>query len=93
MTEDVLMEFCQREWGVAGKNKIQVEPKADMKLKTGRSPDLADTIAVGVEGARRLGFIIKNIGKQAPVAVRDDWLKGARDKMREARKSHELNYS
>lgn len=92
MTEDVLMEFCQREWGMAGKNKIQVEPKADMKLKTGRSPDLADCVSIGVEGARRLGFIIKNLGKQV-VTVREDWLKGARDKVREARKSHELNYS
>jgi len=93
ITEDVLMEFCQREWGMAGKNKIQVEPKADMKLKTGRSPDLADCVSIGIEGARRLGFIIKNIGKQAPAVVRDDWLKGARDKARDARKSHELNYT
>jgi len=93
MTEDVLMEFCQREWGMAGKNKIQVEPKADMKLKIGRSPDLADTVAIGTEGARRLGFVIKNLGKQVELPPREDWLKGARSKMREARKSHELNYS
>lgn len=92
MTEDVLMEFCQREWGMAGKNKIQVEPKADMKLKTGRSPDLADCVAVGIEGARRLGFIIKNLGKQI-VVHRDDWLKGTREKARESMKKHELNYS
>ena len=92
MTDDVLMEFSQREWGMAGKNKIQVEPKADMKLKTGRSPDLADCVSIGIEGARRLGFIIKNLGKQAKAPERDDWLKGARDQMREARKSHELQY-
>ena len=91
MTEDVLMEFCQREWGMAGKNKIQVEPKADMKLKTGRSPDLADCVSVGIEGARRLGFIIKNLGKQI-VVHRDDWLKGTREKARASMKKHELHY-
>lgn len=94
LTEDVMMEFCQREWGVVGsKNKIQVEPKADMKLKTGRSPDLADTVAIGVEGARRLGFIIKNIGKQAPTPERDDWMKTMRARAREGQKRAELNYS
>jgi hypothetical protein len=91
MTEDVLMEFCQREWGMSGRNKIQVEPKADMKLKTGRSPDLADTVAIGVEGARRLGFTIKNLGKQV-VIEREDWLKGTRAKARESMKKHELTY-
>ena len=91
MTEDVLMEFCQREWGMAGKNKIQVEPKADMKLKTGRSPDLADCVSVGIEGARRLGFIIKNLGKQI-VVHRGDWLKGTREKARASMKKHELHY-
>jgi hypothetical protein len=91
MTEDVLMEFCQREWGMTGRNKIQVEPKEDMKLKTGRSPDLADCVAIGIEGARRLGFIIKNLGNQA-VIHREDWLQGARAKVREAREKHELRY-
>lgn len=92
MTEDVLMEFSQREWGMVGKNKIQVEPKADMKLKTGRSPDLADTIAIGVEGARRLGFVIKNLGKQV-VVKHEDWLGDARAKMNKMRSNHSLNYS
>lgn len=91
MTEDVLMEFCQREWGMTGRNKIQVEPKEEMKKKTGRSPDLADTIAIGTEGARRLGFVIKNLGKQV-VLVREDWLKPARTMAREARSKYELNY-
>ncbi len=93
MTEDVLMEFCQREWGIVGKNKIQVEPKDDMKLKTGRSPDLADTIAIGIEGARRLGFVIRNLGKQAEPDAREDWMKLARNRAREINKKTELNYS
>ena len=91
LTDDVIMEFSQREWGVVGKNKIQVEPKEDMKLKTGRSPDLADCVAIGVEGARRLGFIIRNLGKQVEV-VREDWMKTTLAKARAAAKKYELNY-
>lgn len=61
MTEEVMMEGCQREWGMVGGNKIEVEPKKEMKLKTGRSPDLFDMLVTGVEGARRLGFSIQSI--------------------------------
>jgi hypothetical protein len=58
MTEDVMLEGCAREWTRTAGNKIEVEPKEKMKLKTGRSPDLFDGLAVGVEGARRRGFAI-----------------------------------
>jgi hypothetical protein len=92
MTDEVINEFSQREWGVVGKNKIQVEPKEDMKLKTGRSPDLADCVSIGVEGARRLGFIIKNLGKQAPPEPRDNWMKDARERARKIQEKYALNY-
>ena len=61
MTEDVIMEFAQREWTMVGANKIEVEPKSKMKEKTGRSPDLADTVALGIWGARQRGFVIKRL--------------------------------
>lgn len=93
MTDEVINEFSQREWGIVGKNKIQVEPKADMKLKTGRSPDLADTIAIGIEGARRMGLIIRNLGKQAEVTKQDDWMKTMRERARAISQKAELNYS
>jgi hypothetical protein len=57
MKESVMQEFCQREWTTVGNNKIEVESKSDMKDKLGKSPDLADAVAIGCEGARRLGFI------------------------------------
>lgn len=80
MTEDVMREFSQREWGRVGKNKIQVEPKADMKKKTGRSPDLADAVAIGLTGAIRKGFIIERL-KSARQAIRDDrWKRELREK-------------
>ena len=45
---------------VAG-NKIEVEPKKKMKEKIGRSPDLADSVALAVLGAIRRGFVIDNL--------------------------------
>lgn len=92
MKEEVMNEFSWREWGMAGKNKIQVEPKADMKRKTGRSPDLADCVAVGIEGARRMGFVIKNIGKKVDIVV-EDWMGPMKSKSIEGRRKHELNYA
>ena len=61
MTEDVIMEFAQREWAMTPGNKIEVEPKAKMKEKSGRSPDLADTLCLGIWGARQKGFVIKRL--------------------------------
>jgi len=58
LKESAMTEGCQREWKMVGKNRIEVEPKHIMKEKTGKSPDLFDAIAIGVEGARRRGFQI-----------------------------------
>jgi hypothetical protein len=58
MTEDVMTEGCFREWGYAGK-KVSVETKEDMKLKSGRSPDLFDALCCGIWGAQQRGFVIK----------------------------------
>jgi len=58
MKEAALLEFCGREWKMVGANKIEVESKVEMKDKISKSPDIADAIAVGVEGAVRLGFRI-----------------------------------
>jgi len=62
MTQDVMLEFCAREWKRVGSNKIEVESKEELKKKTGRSPDLADALAIGVFGARQKGFVIKRLG-------------------------------
>ena len=95
MTESVMQEGCQREWTRSGKNKIEIETKEKMKEKTGRSPDLFDALAIGVEGARRNGFIIKNENS----AVRSDrsnvtpWKTKLTQKARESWKEGALDYS
>ena len=61
MTQPVLNEFCAREWTMVAGNKIEVEPKKKMKEKIGRSPDLADSVALAVLGAIRRGFVIDNL--------------------------------
>jgi hypothetical protein len=65
-----MLEGCARIYKVVSGNRIEVEPKADMKERIGKSPDLFDALAIGVEGARRLGFKIKRIG--ADVIESDD---------------------
>jgi len=92
MTEDVLMEGSMREWGFVGSNKIEVEPKDKMKLKSGRSPDLFDALAAGMEGARRRGFHIaklSNVGGTSP----DGWRLDLAKRMERLAKRHALNYS
>jgi hypothetical protein len=48
-------QFCSRTYGYKGKKK-SVETKDDCKLRIGRSPDDADTIAIMVELARQRGL-------------------------------------
>jgi hypothetical protein len=92
LTEDVMQEFCYREWTHVGANKIQVEPKDKMKIKSGRSPDLADALVVGLEGARRNGFVIQKLSvvKAEEPSV---WKEKLKERARELHYSHTLNYS
>lgn len=63
LTKDAMWEFCAREFKTVSGNRIELETKEDMKLKTGKSPDLADAVAVGLHGALRRGFVISKLGK------------------------------
>lgn len=88
MTEDVLLEFCMREWKLIGSNKTEVEPKKQTKIKVGRSPDLADAVCVGLEIARRKGFVVE---KSVATAARDDtWKRDLRDRAAKNRESWTL---
>lgn len=79
---------------VAG-NKVEVESKDDMKERIKKSPDLYDTFAIGVEGARRLGFKIARIGGEIEIEVSKDrsWLTAAQDRARKLLKSKQLTHS
>lgn len=73
MTEEVMHEFCQREWEIVGKNKTKVQPKDQMKKATGRSPDLADSVAIGLWGAIQKGFIIQRLKSERQAMKDDRW--------------------
>lgn len=92
MTEEMMNEGCMREWGIVGANKIEVEPKEKMKLKTGRSPDLFDALVSGVELARRLGFVITMITAKAATVANDGWKDELRNRMRRLESNHRLTY-
>lgn len=64
--EETIDEGSMREWDLVKGNKIEIESKKDMKERVGRSPDLFDSLAVSVEGARRLGFVIAKMAKPSP---------------------------
>lgn len=92
MTEEVMAEGCFREWGHQAK-KIQVEPKDKMKIKSGRSPDLFDALAVGVEGALRRGFRIKMQRSVAHKRVDRTWKKQLRERSDSYWHGAELTYT
>jgi hypothetical protein len=95
MTEEMMQEGCFREWGFVGAGKgqkIEVETKDKMKLKSGRSPDLFDALCCGVEGARRRGFIIKKQHAVQHKRMDRQWKNQLKERAKEHWHGRELNY-
>lgn len=91
LPEDTARDGYQRLWELVAGNKMSVESKKEMKQRVGRSPDLYDTFAVGVEGARRLGFVIgKGLGAKNSRGAA--WLGTLGRDYREQVKAKELSY-
>lgn len=85
---ETINEAAKRLWKLSAGNRISVEPKDEMKLRLGRSPDAADTLVVGIEGARRLGFTLGKVGVSAPKQQR--WLRSLDKELTEAMGSTSL---
>lgn len=62
LPEDVMAEGCSRIYSTVAGNKKEVEPKDDLKERTGKSPNLFDSLSIAVEMARRHGFKIGRLG-------------------------------
>ena len=84
LTKESMWEFASREWKQTSSNKIEVESKEEMKVKTGRSPDFADTIVTGLYGARQAGFRISNQIPKSAARVQDRWKSAWEQKARSA---------
>ena len=89
---DVMDEFCQREWMMVRGDKIEIETKDDMKKRTGRSPDLADWCAIACEGARQKGFRIERLASKDNQNKSMQWMTDIRRKSNDLQKRHQLNY-
>lgn len=61
LDKEVAHEGQLRMFAVKG-SMVELETKDDMKERIKKSPDLFDTLAILVEGARRRGFKIERIG-------------------------------
>jgi hypothetical protein len=91
LTEDVVDEGCIREYKNVGGNKIEVEPKEDLKERLGRSPDKFDWATFILEGARQRGFVIASLGpEEEGESVRDDWLRDLVDKQMKLVRNHQV---
>lgn len=89
LSEEVAKEAYLRLWKLTSGNKMDVEPKKDLKLRLGRSCDLADALVCGIEGARRLGFALGNLGGEQK--RRSVWLRQLNAEFKELQKSTELD--
>lgn len=94
MTESACTEFSQREWKTVAGNKIEVETKDEMKVKSGRSPDEADAIAIGLFGCRKLGFTIAKLVSPPDTVKRgQNWRDKARKLASKLHTSGNLTYN
>jgi hypothetical protein len=86
-------EFGRREWKYVSGDRFELETKDDYKLRfTGESPNHADSLVIVVEGARRLGFEIRNLRESAEPKDEEDWLEREHQKYRRYVKKSELSY-
>ena len=93
---EVMDELCMREWkkvGLGGIERIQIETKEDMKKRAGRSPDLADWLAIAIEGCRRNGLQISKLASEEDEAPRWQWLQDLQRQRNELEKRHTLTYA
>jgi len=74
---DTMREFCQRRWEMRGLLKM-VEPKSQMKVRTKRSPDLADGAVVLAEVFRKRGNLSVATSGGSNEDLREQWTKLAR---------------
>ena len=87
-------EFGRRQWEYVSNNRYELETKDDYKLRNGgESPNKADSLVIGVEGARRLGFAIEAIPEPGrEVKADDDYLEKELARYRQQRKNRQLHY-
>jgi hypothetical protein len=91
--KDIAQEGQLRLYRTVTGARIEVEPKDEMKERVKRSPDLFDTLAILVEGARQRGFRITRIGLEVQEEPsRLGWFLDLQKKSAEKRLRHSLHF-
>jgi hypothetical protein len=96
LPRDVASEGAKRLWRFTKGQppRIEIESKKEMKERTKESPDLFDSLATAMEGARRLGFVIENMKEgKSKEQSQSSWLEAAVDKHKRFMRKNELTYS
>jgi hypothetical protein len=90
-----MLEGCARKYGMVAGNKVSVESKEDYKARVKHSPNEFDALAVGVEGARVLGFRIARLGADVikRLGQEEDFFAKEAKKYEDALKSGLLDHS
>ena len=73
MQKAIADEGQLRLYKIVTRARIEVETKDEMKERVKKSPDLFDTAAILVEGARRLGFKIQRLGLEKASKQKEPW--------------------
>lgn len=92
LPESVMREFEMREWTKVAGDRYELETKVETKKRMGESPDEADWLSIGVEGARRLGFVIRRLPSAQTKADDQEWLERELQKYRHMVKTRSLRY-
>lgn len=90
MPMEIAREMWMRNFKIVLGNKIEIEPKDELKKRTNRSPDLADAACIACEGARQRGFRIIRSDKGVETKKKPDWLDRAVDLQLEFNQSRQL---
>lgn len=93
LSEEAMEEFCQREWDRVSGDRIEIETKGDMKERIGRSPDLADHVAILVEMARRKGFTISKVINEKAQEASSTFMEDLARNHRKMLESKELQFT
>jgi len=70
--ESIMLEMCGRKYDTVAGNKIEVEPKDEMKDRGLKSPNEADALCVALEGARQRGFKIGQLSNSVVTDKEED---------------------
>ncbi len=90
----VAEEFCMREWYMVHGDRYELETKLECKERLGESPNFADSAAVAMQAAIKLGFLIESLKVENPNSAQNDsWLDKEIASHRKLREKYSLKYS